>query len=110
LFRVRLLDRPAAGAAVGTGSALAPPPRRSGPRASNGRAPSGNDVVSPMHGAIVELSVKAGDEVAEGQVVAVIEAMKMMNEIRAHRAGSVATVHVQKGTTVEAFAPLVTLA
>jgi acetyl-CoA/propionyl-CoA carboxylase biotin carboxyl carrier protein len=110
LFRVRLLDRPAASAASGTGSALAPPPKRSGPRASNGRAPSGNDVVSPMHGAIVELSVAAGDEVAEGQVVAVIEAMKMMNEIRAHRAGSVATVHVQKGTTVEAFAPLVTLA
>jgi acetyl-CoA/propionyl-CoA carboxylase biotin carboxyl carrier protein len=111
LFRVRLLDRPAAaGAASGAGSALAPPPKRSGPRASNGRAPSGNDVVSPMHGAIVELSVAAGDEVAEGQVVAVIEAMKMMNEIRAHRAGSVATVHVQKGTTVEAFAPLLTLA
>ena len=110
LFRVRLLDRPAASAASGTRSALAPPPKRSGPRASNGRAPSGNDVVSPMHGAIVELSVAAGDEVAEGQVVAVIEAMKMMNEIRAHRAGSVATVHVQKGTTVEAFAPLVTLA
>jgi acetyl/propionyl-CoA carboxylase alpha subunit len=110
LFRVRLLDRPAAGSAGGTGPALAPPPKRTGPRASNGRAPSGNDVVSPMHGAIVELSVKAGDDVAEGQVVAVIEAMKMMNEIRAHRAGSVATVHVQKGTTVEAFAPLVTLA
>jgi acetyl-CoA/propionyl-CoA carboxylase biotin carboxyl carrier protein len=110
LFRVRLLDRPGAGSGAGTGPALAPPPKRSGPRASNGRAPSGNDVVSPMHGAIVELSVKAGDEVAEGQVVAVIEAMKMMNEIRAHRAGSVATVHVQKGTTVEAFAPLVTLA
>jgi acetyl-CoA/propionyl-CoA carboxylase biotin carboxyl carrier protein len=110
LFRVRLLDRPAAGSAGGAGSALAPPPKRSGPRASNGRGPSGNDVVSPMHGAIVELSVAAGDEVAEGQVVAVIEAMKMMNEIRAHRAGSVATVHVQKGMTVEAFAPLVTLA
>ena len=34
----------------------------------------------------------------------------MMNEIRAHRAGSVAAVHAQKGATVEAFAPLLTLA
>ncbi len=110
LFHVRLLDRPAAGAAGASAPALAPPPKRSGTRSSNGRAPSGNDVVAPMHGAIVELSVAAGDAVAEGQVVAVIEAMKMMNEIRAHRAGSVATVHVQKGATVEAFAPLVTLA
>ena len=47
---------------------------------------------------------------AEGQVVAVIEAMKMMNEIRAHRAGTVAAVHATAGATVEAFSPLVTFA
>jgi biotin carboxyl carrier protein len=63
-----------------------------------------------MHGVVVELKLAPGDEVAEGQVVAVIEAMKMMNEIRAHRAGSVATVHATAGATVEAFEPLVTLA
>jgi len=39
----------------------------------------------------------------------VIEAMKMMNEIRAHKAGSVSTVHVAAGATVEARAPLITL-
>jgi acetyl-CoA/propionyl-CoA carboxylase biotin carboxyl carrier protein len=73
-------------------------------------ATSGNDVVSPMHGVVVEMSVAAGEEIAEGQVVAVIEAMKMMNEVRAHRAGSVAAIHAAAGATVEANAPLVTIA
>jgi biotin carboxyl carrier protein len=62
-----------------------------------------------MHGVVVDLSVAAGDEVGEGQVVAVIEAMKMMNEIRAHRAGTVANVGAVKGATVEAHTALVTL-
>jgi acetyl-CoA/propionyl-CoA carboxylase biotin carboxyl carrier protein len=117
LFRVRLVDAPpaayggsarAGGSAPGAGRAL--PPRASGSRSKNGRVPSGNDVVAPMHGVVVELKLAPGDEVTEGQVVAVIEAMKMMNEIRAHRAGSVVTVHAEKGATVEAFSPLLTLA
>jgi biotin carboxyl carrier protein len=62
-----------------------------------------------MHGVIVELSVAEGAAVSEGQVVAVIEAMKMMTEIRAHRAGTVAKVHAAKGETVEPNSPLVTL-
>jgi acetyl-CoA/propionyl-CoA carboxylase biotin carboxyl carrier protein len=108
LYVVRVLDRPhARGAAVA--GARRPPPK-SGPRARNGRAPSGNDVVSPMHGVVVEVAVGAGESVREGQVVAVIEAMKMMNEIRAHRSGSIAAVVALVGETVEANAPLVTLA
>ncbi|HEY9084394.1 MAG TPA: acetyl-CoA carboxylase biotin carboxylase subunit [Candidatus Tyrphobacter sp.] len=69
----------------------------------------GNDVVSPMHGVVVEMCVAPGDAIVEGQVVAVIEAMKMMNEIRAHRAGSVAAIHANAGATVEANAPLLTI-
>jgi len=109
LFRVRLIDRPAGGGRPLPAGRNAPP-KRSAPRAANGRVSSGNQVVSPMHGVVVELKLAPGDEVAEGQVVAVIEAMKMMNEIRAHRSGSVATVHASAGSTVEAFEPLVTLA
>jgi acetyl-CoA/propionyl-CoA carboxylase biotin carboxyl carrier protein len=109
LFHVRLIDRPAGGGRPAPGGRSAPP-KRSAPRAANGRVSSGNQVVSPMHGVVVELKLAPGDEVAEGQVVAVIEAMKMMNEIRAHRAGSVATVNATAGATVEAFEPLVTLA
>ena len=62
-----------------------------------------------MHGVVVELPLTEGTTVAAGDVVAVIEAMKMMNEIRAHKAGTVAKVHVATGTTVEARTPLVTL-
>jgi acetyl-CoA/propionyl-CoA carboxylase biotin carboxyl carrier protein len=106
LFLVRMLDRPARSAAVRPAAVKPPPPRaRSG--AGNGRA--GNSVRAPMHGVVVEIPVAAGDTVAEGQVVAIVEAMKMMNEIRAHRAGSVASVHVAKGATVEAETPLLTL-
>ncbi len=72
-------------------------------------ASSGNDVRSPMHGLVVEITVSPGDDVAEGQVVAVIEAMKMMNEIRAHRRGRVAAVHASAGSTVESGSALVTL-
>ena len=57
LFRVRLIDRPAGGAAA----ARTPPPKRGTARAANGRVSSGNDVVSPMHGVVVELKFAAGD-------------------------------------------------
>ncbi|MBV8345109.1 MAG: acetyl-CoA carboxylase biotin carboxylase subunit [Candidatus Eremiobacteraeota bacterium] len=88
-------------------------PRRLAPRLgamrTRGTSASGNDVTSPMHGLVVEIGVAVGDTVAEGQVVAVIEAMKMMNEIRAQRAGTVTAVHVGAGTGVESGTPLLTL-
>jgi acetyl-CoA/propionyl-CoA carboxylase biotin carboxyl carrier protein len=83
-------------------------PRLGGMR-KGANASSGNDVRSPMHGLVVEINVAPGDDVAEGQVVAVIEAMKMMNEIRAHRAGRVNAVHASAGSTVESGSALVTL-
>jgi biotin carboxyl carrier protein len=82
------------------------------PKAGGSRkaaAPQGNDIISPMHGVVVELLPAEGAAVAAGDVVAVIEAMKMMNEIRAHKAGTVAKIHATKGTTVEARSPLITL-
>ncbi|HZX68459.1 MAG TPA: biotin/lipoyl-containing protein, partial [Candidatus Elarobacter sp.] len=107
LFRVRFVDLPLPS---GAGRAAARPtaPKKGGaPRPS--RTAAGNDVIAPMHGVVVEIFAKQGDTVTDGQVVAVIEAMKMMNEIRAHKAGSVSTVHVAAGATVEARAPLITL-
>jgi acetyl-CoA/propionyl-CoA carboxylase biotin carboxyl carrier protein len=89
-------------------------PRRTAPRLSSLRRGAanagGNAVLSPMHGLIVELRVRAGDYVSEGDVVAVIEAMKMMNEIRAHKKGVVATIAVTPGATIEAGSALMTLA
>ena len=109
LYRVRLIDLPSQAAQSGS-------PRNSAGKAApriahkkRAAASSGNDVTSPMHGVVVEIPVKAGDPVEEGRVVAVIEAMKMMNEIRAHKSGTVSTVHSAAGDTVEAQSPLVTI-
>ncbi len=109
LFRVRFVDLPAGmrgrtAAANGAGAA----PKKIRPR-SNGAA-AGNDIVAPMHGVVVEIAVRPGDTVVQGAVVMIVEAMKMMNEIRAPRAGTVVTVHTATGATVEARAPLITLA
>ena len=117
LFRVRFVDLPVAGGiAARRGAAPAAASTRTGtiPKKGGGArkpaAAAGNDVIAPMHGVVVEIPVAQGASVSEGDVVAVIEAMKMMNEIRAHKTGTVAAVHVTAGTTVEARTPLVTIA
>jgi acetyl-CoA/propionyl-CoA carboxylase biotin carboxyl carrier protein len=107
LFFVRLIDRPAPRNAAAARPKAAKP---AAARGKNGRVSSSNDIVAPMPGVVVEIMVAAGDEIAAGQVVAVVEAMKMMNEIRSHRAGTVAIVHATKGATLDAKAPLLTLA
>ena len=105
LFRVRFVDLPA----PLRGAGRAP---KAAPKAATRKAmaPQGNDILAPMHGVVVEFPLAEGTVVAAGDVVAVIEAMKMMNEIRAHKAGTLAKVHVAQGATVEARAPLITLA
>jgi biotin carboxyl carrier protein len=59
-------------------------------------------VVAPMPGRIVKLLVTAGDQVAARQGVVVVEAMKMENELRAPKAGTVREVRVSEGSSVEA--------
>ena len=80
-------------------------PRRTAPRlgslTTGGSGAAGDTVVSPMHGIVAEVRVVRGKDVTEGQVVAVIEAMKMMNEIRAHRSGRIGAVLVSAGSNVE---------
>ncbi len=97
-------------ASVPSGSAARRLAPRLGAIRKRSASAGGNDVLSPMHGIIVELDVVAGDAVAEGQVLAVIEAMKMMNEIRAHRAGTVTAIHTGPGSSVESGTPLITIA
>ena len=105
--------QPAPSSGAPTGARPAPARRRLAPRLSaarrGGPAVGANVVLSPMHGLVVELALAQGDAVSEGQVVAVVEAMKMMNEIRAHRSGSVEKIHAMPGATVEAGSPLVTI-
>jgi biotin carboxyl carrier protein len=72
-------------------------------------APSGEIVKAPIAGKVVKLLVTTGDEVAAGQGVAMLEAMKMENEIKADHGGVVETVHVRPGQSVETQEPLFTL-
>ena len=108
LFHVRFVDLPLPRGAAAR-NAGAPSPQKGGTTRKSAAA-AGNDVISPMHGVVVEIPVAPGASVSEGDVVAVIEAMKMMNEVRAHKAGTIARVHVVAGATVEARSPLVPLA
>lgn len=70
---------------------------------------AGVSVKAPMPGAIAELKVKAGDTVREGQVLLVLEAMKMLNEIVAPRSGTISAVGVNKGDMVGSGDLLVTI-
>lgn len=70
-------------------------------------AVAGNGAVtSPMQGTILKVNVKVGDAVKKGDVVAVLEAMKMENDIVAHSSGTVKAVYMQKGKNVDANAVL----
>jgi biotin carboxyl carrier protein len=64
---------------------------------------------SPLPGMILAIKVKVGDTVREGQPVAVLEAMKMENEILSEHDGTVTEIHVEKGETVLEGATIVTI-
>ena len=64
-------------------------------------------VVSPMPGTVLDVKVKEGDAVSVGQVVVILEAMKMETEIVSEVAGSVAAVRVKKGDAVDTDTVLV---
>ena len=70
---------------------------------------AGEAVNAPMPGNILEVNVNVGDAVKEGQVLVVLEAMKMENEIMAPKAGTVTQVLVSKGSTVDTGAPMVVI-
>jgi acetyl-CoA/propionyl-CoA carboxylase biotin carboxyl carrier protein len=74
--------------------------RREARRAGGGRAAGAGTVTSPMQGSVLTVEVAEGDTVAAGQVIAIIEAMKMENEITAPRAGVVEELVVAAGQTV----------
>ena len=71
---------------------------------------AGEQVTAPMPGNILKVNVNVGDKVKEGQVLVVLEAMKMENEIMAPHDATIAQVVVSKGSTVDTGAPLVVLA
>ncbi len=66
-------------------------------------------ISSPLPGVIISVKVKPGDTVQPGQVVAILEAMKMENEIQAEYAGTVTSVNVAQGDSILEGAPIVTI-
>ena len=80
------------------------------PSTASAPATGGKVITSPLPGVIISVDVKEGSVVKRGQKVAVIEAMKMENDILADADGTVTAVHVSKGDTVAEDAKIVTIA
>lgn len=80
------------------------------PASAPAPATGGKAITSPLPGVIISVDVKEGSVVKRGQKVAVIEAMKMENDILADADGTVTAVHVSKGDTVAEDAKIVTIA
>ncbi|MDT7712472.1 MAG: acetyl-CoA/propionyl-CoA carboxylase, biotin carboxylase, biotin carboxyl carrier protein, partial [Pseudonocardiales bacterium] len=81
----------------GGGAGRNKPRRRSGGRAA---ATSSDTVTAPMQGTVIKVAVSDGDPVAVGDLIVVLEAMKMENPVTAHQAGTVTALTAQPGTSV----------
>ena len=112
-----LIDEYELKAPAAAAPAAAPAPVAAAPAAPAAPAPApaaglaaGEVVKSPMPGNVLKINVQQGQKVNEGDVLIVLEAMKMENDIVAPKSGTVAQLVVSKGTVVETGAPLVVIA
>ena len=92
--------RPAATPAAAPAAAPAP---KAAPTAG------GAGIKAPLPGVILDIKVKVGDVVSKGQTVAILEAMKMENNINADREGTVASINVEKGQSIAEGTDIITL-
>jgi acetyl-CoA/propionyl-CoA carboxylase biotin carboxyl carrier protein len=98
LFGVKVIGE-ALGAGVGSVDGAKRPQKREA-KAGGGAATSSEDLTAPLQGSIFKVEVAEGDEVEEGAIVCVIEAMKMENEITAHRSGTVTSLPIEVGAAI----------
>ena len=107
------LDRPAKPAVskpVARPAAAAPtaaPAAAPAPKAAP--AAGGAGIKAPLPGVILDIKVKVGDTIAKGQTVAILEAMKMENNINADREGTVVSINVEKGQSIAEGTDIITL-
>ena len=90
---------PSGFAVSGGGSAKKAAPKRSATKKS-GAAASGDSLTAPMQGTIVKVAVAEGDAVEAGQMIVVLEAMKMEQPLNAHKAGTVTSLSAEVGAVV----------
>jgi acetyl-CoA/propionyl-CoA carboxylase biotin carboxyl carrier protein len=86
----------------GAASKTTKAPKRKGTGAVSGGGQSGNAIKAPMQSTVVKIAVEVGQEVAEGELVVVLEAMKMEQPLTAHRAGKIKSIAGKVGETVPA--------
>ena len=91
----------AAGSANGAGAA----PKKRGERKKSAGG-GADELVSPLQGNMWKVLVKQGDTVEEGQLLCIIEAMKMENEITAHKAGVIETLSITEGEPIQSGAQI----
>src|SRR3954451_13018757 len=96
---------PVGGVVVGAGAVNGAGPKKRGERKSSGGG-GADELVSPLQGNMWKVLVKQGDTVEEGQLLCIIEAMKMENEITAHKAGVIAALSITEGEPIQAGAPI----
>lgn len=106
-YQVELENAPAAAPAAAPVAAA--PKAEAAPAAAPKTAGAGVTVKSPLPGIIISVDVKEGQAVKRGQKVAVIEAMKMENDILAEADGTITAVHTRKGDSVLEGADIVTI-
>jgi acetyl-CoA/propionyl-CoA carboxylase biotin carboxyl carrier protein len=110
-FDVRVVGPPFAGGGGGGANGSAPggraAPKRKQRESSSGGGP--DTLPSPLQGNMWKVLVKQGDTVQEGQLLCIIEAMKMENEITAHKAGTIAELPIEEGAPIAAGAPIATI-
>jgi acetyl-CoA/propionyl-CoA carboxylase biotin carboxyl carrier protein len=104
-FDVKVIGPPFEGAAVNGAAPAAPSaggarPRRSERARTAGGGGGGDTLSSPIQGTVLKVAVERGATVEEGALIAVIEAMKMENEITAHKAGKVTELPIAVGSSV----------
>lgn len=98
LFEVKVMGEASANGAAPAAAGKKPPKRER--KAGGGGGASSTALVAPLQGTVFKVLVEPGAEVAEGDLICVIEAMKMENEIAAHRAGKVTSLNIEVGAAV----------
>jgi acetyl-CoA/propionyl-CoA carboxylase biotin carboxyl carrier protein len=111
-FDVRVVGPPFAGGGASANGAAPAGARKApkrGERKSGGGGGGADVLPAPLQGNMWKVLVKQGDVVEEGQILCIIEAMKMENEITAHKAGTIVELPITEGSPIQAGAPIATI-